>query len=160
MSHSLILLEILIDGRPRSAVELSELSGLSIQQVLKGMQMLRKRKSMRALSVPYQITEAGRDWLAERQERETRMTEKVKPPPKPRGRPPLPVDERIARDMQRRRRLVEVRREKRQRERAVAQEDARLFADRQRIATGPQETVEQARASRSALEMAWGGAHA
>lgn len=159
MSHSLILLRLLAAGNPLTVPEMSTLSGLTARQVMSAMSVLRKTKSMRSLDLPYQITATGLSWLHVREAREEPKPKAVKKPGRI-GRPPLPEEVRIAREVARRQKLVADRKLLRQQERARVRAAEAAIAERARIASSAAATVMQARALRTPLEMAWSKAHA
>lgn len=159
MSHSLILLRLLASGQPMTVPQMADLSGLTMPQVMCAMAVLRKNKSMRSLDLPYQITSDGLAWLGAREAKAMGRSAACKPPGRI-GRPPLPEEVRVQREMARRKKLVADRRLKRQQERARIRAAEAEHAERIRIAELADETLAQARSSRSPLEMAWGGVHA
>lgn len=162
MSHSLILLRLLAAGKPLTVADMSMLSGLTMRQVMDAMAVLRKTKSMRALDLPYQITATGLSWLHVREARAVKLPRPTKKPKEPKriGRPPLPVEVRDAREKARRQKLVADRKLIRQQERDRARELQEEIAERARIAAAAIDTVSQAKAHRTPLEVAWGGANA
>jgi hypothetical protein len=87
MSHSLILLKLLIKSGPLSANQMVEATGLSIDQVYDAMNALRVRKAMQAMDRPYQVTDYGRDLAWNREARIQRLAAKAAIPKRPIGRP-------------------------------------------------------------------------
>lgn len=85
MSHTMMLLKLMSDDRLYTARQMCKTLGLTEIQVHRAMSVLRKHKSMRADDQPYRITEAGKDWLEQReavaQRVEQRKHKKVKTKP-------------------------------------------------------------------------------
>ena len=87
MSHSMILLKLLIERGPLSANQMVEATGLSVKQVTDALHSLRVRKAMQMGERPYQATDAGRDLVWNREARAQRLVAKAKQPKRPVGRP-------------------------------------------------------------------------
>lgn len=67
MSHTMMLLKLMSDDSLYTARQMGKRLGLTELQVYRAMHVLRKHKSMRADDQPYRITEAGKEWLAQRE---------------------------------------------------------------------------------------------
>lgn len=71
MSHTMMILELMADGKLYTARQISAKLGLNMDQTYLAMSCLRKHKATRAVDQPYSITDAGREWMAARKKRET-----------------------------------------------------------------------------------------
>lgn len=67
MSHTMMLLKLMSDDGLYTARQMGQRLGLTELQVYRAMAVLRKHKSMRADDQPYRITEAGKEWLEQRE---------------------------------------------------------------------------------------------
>lgn len=114
MSATLAILRLLSNGKPHTARSMSVQTGFSLNQVYNAMRVLRKHKAMRAEDQPYTITSVGNEWLQAREEKALRVEANKHAKKRPMGRPPLPEDVRVSRDMARRKQLAEKRRAERE----------------------------------------------
>lgn len=90
MSHSMILLKLLIDRGPLSYNQLVETTGLTLKQVHEAMHSLRVRKAIEAVDRPFKVTDVGRvvsQKNAARTKRAVAKAAQPDQPKRPRGRP-------------------------------------------------------------------------
>lgn len=158
MNATKLVLEALAAGKPMSAEELQVATGLPMPRVYNAMVVLRRRGHQLAEPQRYVATEGGREWLAavarQKEAKAALAAEKkalAAARPKKIGRTPLPAEVREARYRAR----VRLNSERRTiaRMQVRAEKDA---AEARRIAEIAEESVQQGRASRTPLEMAWG----
>ncbi|WP_027730974.1 hypothetical protein ABL850_14810 [Variovorax paradoxus] len=163
MNATQTILAILAQGSSFSYAELQEKSGLPLQKVKSAMTVLRRGRCLAMEPVRFRATAAGTqrheaDVLKALNAKETRaekLAEKSRNRKSP-GRKPLPADVREARYRERVRRQIEKRAQARQEARlAKGRSRVATQAERDRIAEAAKESVQQASASRTAIEQAW-----
>lgn len=163
MNATQTILAILAQGGSFSYAELQEKSGLPLQKVKSAMTVLRRGHCLAMEPVRFKATAGGmqrheadvQKALNAEEDRAEKLAEKARNRKSP-GRKPLPADVREARYRERVRRQVEKRTQARQ-EARLAKERSRVAtqAERDRIAEAAKECVQQASASRTAIEHAW-----
>lgn len=87
MSRTHTLLSVLKDKKPHTIREMSEATGMTIDEIDLALACLRKQKCTRALDIPYLITDAGVEWLDRHEARAKLAAEKAARPRNPPGRP-------------------------------------------------------------------------
>lgn len=176
MNNAMTVLELLSDGQPRTVRALVEATGFSLLQVQNAMRVLRNHEALRTLDLPYVVTEAGLQRLAHLQKRRTQIEANkeaeavARQKPTRIGRPPLPMEVKEARAIERSREKGRKRREIARLERAIRNQQAGRVAGVipdmaviQVVVPAPatrDSLLESAVANRPPLQAVWGSSHA